>query len=179
MKNIFYTIAGTIFFILGFFFVYNSTFADFTVYSYTLSNNTPHDGYINCSNTLCANVTNGEAFYNLIPINIPTEINEMVYFDLYDSEMVLIAENWNSWPVTSITNNEPDPIIGCMDETANNYDPTATEDEDPTLCTYDPIPEPEPLEIGELTEYIVVLSFIIGIFASSAYVTSKLIKKII
>ena len=31
---------------------------------------------------------------------------------------------------------EADPILGCMDETANNYDATATEDDG--TCTYDP-----------------------------------------
>jgi hypothetical protein len=40
--------------------------------------------------------------------------------------------------INSNTPSDPDPIIGCMDNTANNYDPTATEDTDPTSCTYDP-----------------------------------------
>jgi predicted DNA-binding WGR domain protein len=35
---------------------------------------------------------------------------------------------------------EADPILGCMDETANNYDATATEDDG--TCTYDPDEEP-------------------------------------
>jgi predicted DNA-binding WGR domain protein len=35
---------------------------------------------------------------------------------------------------------ESDPILGCMDETANNYDATATEDDG--TCTYDPDDEP-------------------------------------
>lgn len=35
---------------------------------------------------------------------------------------------------------EADPILGCTDETANNYDATATEDDG--TCTYDPDEEP-------------------------------------
>ena len=33
-----------------------------------------------------------------------------------------------------------DAVVGCMDETANNYDPAATEDDG--SCTYDEDPEP-------------------------------------
>ena len=29
---------------------------------------------------------------------------------------------------------------GCIDPTANNFDPLATKDTDPSSCTYDPIP---------------------------------------
>lgn len=39
-------------------------------------------------------------------------------------------------------NSSSSPIIGCMDDTANNYNPDATEDSDPTSCTYD-TPDPD------------------------------------
>jgi predicted DNA-binding WGR domain protein len=39
-----------------------------------------------------------------------------------------------------LSGDESDPILGCMDETANNYDATATEDDG--TCTYDPDDEP-------------------------------------
>jgi len=39
-----------------------------------------------------------------------------------------------------LSSDESDPILGCMDETANNYDATATEDDG--TCTYDPDDEP-------------------------------------
>lgn len=68
-------------------------------------------------------------------------------------------------------------IIGCMDPEANNYDETATEDEDPSLCTYDE--ETLPLEIGQLTEYLMALGFVISIFSLTAYFTSNLVRKIV
>ena len=39
-----------------------------------------------------------------------------------------------------LSGDDSDPILGCMDETANNYDATATEDDG--TCTYDPDDEP-------------------------------------
>lgn len=39
----------------------------------------------------------------------------------------------------------PDPILGCMDSSFDNYDSTATEDTDPTLCVNDPDPIPDPV----------------------------------
>ena len=37
---------------------------------------------------------------------------------------------------------EPEAVIGCMDSTANNYNADATEDSDPTACTFDVVEEP-------------------------------------
>jgi hypothetical protein len=45
---------------------------------------------------------------------------------------------------------EPEAVIGCMDNTANNYNADATEDSDPTACTFDAVePEPEPEVVEE------------------------------
>ena len=50
---------------------------------------------------------------------------------------------WNAEP-------EPEAVIGCMDDTANNYNADATEDSDPTACTFDAVePEPEPEVVEE------------------------------
>jgi len=38
---------------------------------------------------------------------------------------------------------EPEPVYGCMNPMATNYNPLATEDTDPTSCIF-PEPEPEP-----------------------------------
>jgi len=39
----------------------------------------------------------------------------------------------------------PDPILGCMDSSFDNYDVTATEDTNPTSCANDPEPIPDPI----------------------------------
>ena len=44
---------------------------------------------------------------------------------------------------------EPEAVIGCMDNTANNYNADATEDSDPTACTFDVVEEPEPEVVEE------------------------------
>jgi len=40
---------------------------------------------------------------------------------------------------------EQQPVIGCTDDTANNFDSEATEDTDPTSCTYDQEPTETPV----------------------------------
>jgi len=50
---------------------------------------------------------------------------------------------WTSESGIFTPSEAPDPVYGCTDPEANNYDPEATEDDD--SCTYDP-PEPEPVE---------------------------------
>lgn len=40
----------------------------------------------------------------------------------------------------------PDPIIGCMDSKANNYNPDATKDTVPSSCTYGSAPDPDDKE---------------------------------
>ena len=44
---------------------------------------------------------------------------------------------------------EPEAVPGCMDNTANNYNADATEDSDPTACTFDVVEEPEPEVVEE------------------------------
>ena len=46
-------------------------------------------------------------------------------------------------PEKEIDNTEPEPIEGCTNSTANNYNQNATVDDE--SCTFDP-PEPEPIE---------------------------------
>jgi PGF-CTERM protein len=36
-----------------------------------------------------------------------------------------------------------EPVLGCMDSTANNYNADATEDSDPSSCTFDVVEEPD------------------------------------
>jgi len=69
-----------------------------------------------------------------------------------------------------------DPVVGCMDEEANNYDPDATEDETPSLCTYDEVVIATP---DEVTTYLAILTFILGVFGLTVLLTVKLMKKII
>ena len=59
------------------------------------------------------------------------------------------AEDWDRGFCSVITAEpepepEPEPVavIGCMDDTANNYNADATEDSDPTDCTFDVVEEP-------------------------------------
>tara|TARA_B100000678_G_C17836482_1_gene353325 strand:- start:119 stop:424 length:306 start_codon:yes stop_codon:yes gene_type:complete len=61
------------------------------------------------------------------------------------------AEDWDRGFCGVITAEpEPEAVIGCMDDTANNYNADATEDSDPTACTFDAVePEPEPEVVEE------------------------------
>jgi len=53
------------------------------------------------------------------------------------------AEDWDRGFCGVITAEpEPEAVIGCMDDTANNYNADATEDSDPTACTFDVVEEP-------------------------------------
>lgn len=70
----------------------------------------------------------------------------------------------------------PETVIGCMDNTATNYEPTATEDTDPTSCTF---AEVIPTTNDDMVTYIIILTFIIGVFGSITIGTIYLIKKLV
>ena len=62
---------------------------------------------------------------------------------------------WGEWDTafcgafTAEPEPEPEAVVGCMDNTANNYNADATEDSDPTACTFDVVEEPEVVEEEE------------------------------
>ena len=68
-------------------------------------------------------------------------------------------EPWGDWETAFCgaftAEPEPEAVIGCMDDTANNYNADATEDSDPTACTFDAVePEPEPEVVEEKADEV-------------------------
>ena len=205
MKNIFYLLSGIVLIVAGLFLVAKIASAEdnnLTTWEHTTDNSwnftNPSAQYnrLYCQNSHNSNggvVIGGWVFNaNTWEMNLTSctswEGEEDIYITISNSctgqSFTTCSTSGSSIDtIEGFTGNgatitaPPETIVGCMDPDANNYDPDATEDEDPTLCTYDlPPEESDPIANQD---YIRILTFIGAVFTLSTYATMKLVMKIL